>query len=138
MIISYKNREIDYSKKVRIYRNLNKRGKVFSVKQNELVVAHIVDSSFLMFDCSFIINEKSRWRAIIKKTRNVHAFIEGFLRPITSNVVRMADYDDVVYDHNKCGYFERFDGENYSKLHKASVVYFYHDPPFISSLLVEK
>ena len=42
MITPYKSREIDYSTPVKIYRNLNKKGKVYSIQQNGLVVGHII------------------------------------------------------------------------------------------------
>lgn len=79
---SFKGRKIDVSKKVRIYRNLNRKGKIYSIKQDNLVVAHTED--FIIKSVSFIINRAGKNRAIQTKTRNVHAFLEGYLTDFNS------------------------------------------------------
>lgn len=72
----YKHRHLNYNKPVKVYRNLVKN--CFSICQNGLVVAHSEKVS--LSNCRFIVSEPSRQRAIRKKQRNVHAYIEGFLK----------------------------------------------------------
>lgn len=77
---SFKGRKIDTSKKVMIYKNLH-NGK-FSVRQNNLVVAHV--DSVILTDVHFKINEAGRKRVITEKKKNVHAFIVGFIEAVNS------------------------------------------------------
>lgn len=72
---SYKNRPIDFNKQVKIYKNLHNG--LFSVMQNNLVVAHI--ESFTLNNVVFKVNESGRQRVIKEKKKNVHAFICGLL-----------------------------------------------------------
>ena len=103
MIVSYKSRNINFDKPVRIYRNLNmKGGKWYSIKQDGLVVGHFKES-IRFEDCKFIVNHKARKRVIQNKRREVHAYIEGKLiapAPILTDDVRMIYYDpfDIEYD----------------------------------------
>src|SRR5690554_667673 len=71
----YKNREINLEKEVEVYRCLNRKGKVYSIKQDGLVVAHT--DALTMRDVKFIINQSGKKRCIDKKVRNVHAYIKG-------------------------------------------------------------
>lgn len=75
---AYKNRSIDFTKQVKIYKNLHNG--LFSVMQNGLVVAHI--ESFIMNNASFKVNESGRQRVLKEKKKNVHAFIVGTLEEI--------------------------------------------------------
>ena len=76
----FKNRKINYDEPVKIYRCLNKKGYVFSIMQNNLVVAHT--NFFVVKNPKFKINESGKIKAIQSKIRNVHAFIEGYLGEI--------------------------------------------------------
>lgn len=76
-IEAFKDRTIDLTKPVRVYRNLH--AKVYSIKQGGRVVAHA--TRLALMDCRFIVNEKGRQRVIAQKRKNVHAFIEGTLTP---------------------------------------------------------
>lgn len=77
---SFKGRKIDPSQKVMVYKNLH-NGK-FSVRQNNLVVAHV--DSVILTDVHFKINESGRKRVITEKKKNVHAFIVGFVDAVNS------------------------------------------------------
>lgn len=77
MFKSYKNRTIDFSKPVEIYRCLNKKGVVYSIRQNGLVVSHT--TNFVLKDCTFLINKSGKQLSIKTQIRNVHAFIKGYL-----------------------------------------------------------
>jgi hypothetical protein len=74
-----KDRKLDISKPVRVYWNLHKGG--FSVKQNNLVIAHVVDGEVSMKHSRFLVMEKGRERVLKEKRKNVHAFVEGFILP---------------------------------------------------------
>lgn len=75
MIFPYKNRNIDYNKKVRVYRNLNNG--LISIKQGTLVVAHADNVS--LRDVTFIVNEGLRQKVLKVRQKNVHAYVEGYL-----------------------------------------------------------
>ena len=75
MIKPYKNRKIDLSKPVEVYRNLNQPGVTYSIRQNNKVVGHGIE--FGISDCIFIVKESGRKRALKSKSRNVHAWIVG-------------------------------------------------------------
>lgn len=74
-ITSFKNREIDFEKPVKVYRNLTRKGKIYSIQQNGLVVAH--GTCITMSNCKFKVNASGKKRALETGIRNVHAFIEG-------------------------------------------------------------
>lgn len=111
----YKGREIDYSKSVRIYRNLNRKGQVYSIQQNGVVVAHTKE--FVLKDVKFIVNKAGKKRAIETKTRNVHAFIEGYLGNI----------DNILFEFSHVLRYDPFSSNgfhtNFYNLEGASVVY---------------
>lgn len=75
----FKQRSIDISKSVRIYRNLHskKTDEAYSVLQNKLVVAHTGD--LVLENCKFIISKKGQDMVRKRKRKLVHAYIEGFI-----------------------------------------------------------
>jgi hypothetical protein len=75
---AYKNRQIDYSKPVRVYRNLHK--KCFSIKQGDKVVAHF-DEELVLRECSLLVSRAGNKRAKVTKQRNVHAYVQGYIAP---------------------------------------------------------
>jgi hypothetical protein len=78
IIIPFKNRLIDKHKQIKVYRNLHKKGKWYSIKQDNLVVAHA--KRLCLSNPRFLINQSGKDRAINEKQRNVHAFIVGYLK----------------------------------------------------------
>ena len=76
-ITPYKNRELDISKKVRMYRCLNRKGFIFSLNQNGKVVGHT--NNIVLKDCNLIVLESGKKRCLKEKQRNIHAFVEGYL-----------------------------------------------------------
>jgi hypothetical protein len=80
----FKNRRVNKSKPVYIYRNLNQKGVVYSLRQNGLVVGHT--TALNLKNCDFRINKKGQKRVRKEKHKNVHAFIKGL---ICSNNQRM-------------------------------------------------
>ena len=67
--------QIDYKKKVFVYRNLHKN--CWSIKQGGLVKAHATE--FNLHTCSFEVNRKGRERVLREQRKNVHAGIKGYL-----------------------------------------------------------
>ena len=67
--------DIDYARKVMVYKNLHKDG--WSIKQDGLVKGW-ADSLFLN-SCVFKVSKKGRDRVIAEGRKNVHAFVTGYL-----------------------------------------------------------
>jgi len=68
---------IDRAKPVRVYRNLHK--KCVSVKQGGIVRCHA--TKVVLHDCKFIVSEAGQKRVRKEGRKNVHAFIEGYVKP---------------------------------------------------------
>ena len=77
IIVPFKDRTIDFTKKVRVYRNLNKGKdcKVYSIVQSGRTVAHTTQC--MLRDVTFKINEKGRQRIIATNQKYFHAYAEG-------------------------------------------------------------
>ena len=84
---------IDPTKKVRVYRNLHK--KCVSVKQGGIVRCHA--TNVVLKDCKFIVSEAGQQRVRKEGRKNVHAFIEGYVK--SARIVnKMLDFGwDTVY-----------------------------------------
>jgi hypothetical protein len=115
-IIPYKSRDVDLSKKVRMYRCLNKKGFVFSLSQKGKVIGHTSD--IVLKDCSLIIMESGKNRCLREKQRNVHAFVEGFVAADTdiklafSFLLNYNPYED-----------KKFYTTHFDELSKCEIVY---------------
>lgn len=72
----FKGRTIDTAKPIYLYRNLNRKGRVYSIKQDGLVVAHT--KSICMRNVEFVVNSKTKNRIIETKERSVHAYVKGY------------------------------------------------------------
>ena len=70
-----KRYKLDYSRKVKVYRNLHKD--CYSIKQDGLVKAHAdkVD----LWDCAFQVDKSGRERTLSEGRKNVHAFVIGYI-----------------------------------------------------------
>lgn len=75
IIYPFKGRTIDTDFEMQVYRNLNKKGIWYSIKQRGLVVAH--SSALCLRDVEFVVNNNGKQRAIDSGERNVHAFLVG-------------------------------------------------------------
>lgn len=77
MIKAFKKRSIDPNKPVEVYRNLNKPGVTYSIRQNGRVVAH--GTNLKLTNCTFKVNQSGfkEWKRT--GVRNVHAYVQGFL-----------------------------------------------------------
>lgn len=66
--------------RVRVYKNLHKD--CYSVRAMEgpmkgLVIAHC--NNIVLKDAKYIVSEKGRERVLRERTKNVHAFVEGYI-----------------------------------------------------------
>lgn len=79
MITPYWNRafDLDESQTVEVYRNVNKKGVTYSIRQNGYVVAHA--TAVTLLNAEFVVQKAGNKR--VKKTgkKNVHAWIRGDL-----------------------------------------------------------
>ena len=75
LITPYRDRQVDFSKPVRVHRNLHK--KTYTIKQHGLVVGH--SDMLTMVKCRFLVSEKGQAKVRRTKQKNVHAFIEGLI-----------------------------------------------------------
>jgi hypothetical protein len=77
VFIIRKNRELEYGDNVRVYYNFHR--KIYSIQKfinnRWLVVAYSND--FILFDCSFKVNQNGRNKVLKDMKKNVHAFIYG-------------------------------------------------------------
>lgn len=121
----YKNRNINKDQRVRVYRNLNKKGVWYSIKQGDKVVAHGVD--FSLCDCKTIVNQKGREKVIKEQQKNVHAFIEGYLynTEITYKDLDFSKLNFLTYNPYKNSQFVDFHSEE--KVYHPSVIVFSSD-----------
>lgn len=67
--------EINYDKKVKVYRNLNKN--TFSIVQNNKVVAY--SNKITLKKCKLNVRQGGNKRVKDTGLKNVHAFVEGFI-----------------------------------------------------------
>lgn len=74
---SFKGRNVLPGQKVEVYRNLNKPGVTYSIRDNKtgLVLGH--GSNLLLSRCKFIVNQKGRQKVITTKRKGIHAWVEG-------------------------------------------------------------
>lgn len=77
VITPYKGREIDLDESVEVYRNLNRKGRVYSIRQNGLVVGH--STAVMLRDVKFHVGKSGVERVRKNMRKNVHAWAKGFI-----------------------------------------------------------
>ncbi len=105
-------RNIDFSKKVSIYRNLHK--KCYSIKQNNRVVAY-ADEIYLS-EVELKVSQSGRLRVLKEKRKNVHATLHGY---ITNNSKILTQ--KLYYNPYKTEYF--IDLHTQQPIHNAKLVH---------------
>ena len=78
---SYKDRQINFNIPVQVYKNLHNG--MLSIKQNGLVVAHV--QNIILYDANCKVSDSGRERVLQSKSKNVHAFITGYVKHININ-----------------------------------------------------
>ena len=106
-----KRYKIDYSKPVRVYKNLNKG--CWSIQQNGLVKAY--SDEINLFNCKFLVNQSNRHRVIKTKRKNVHAFVIGYIWNTPIDLIKQVSYNPYVN-----WYF--YDVNDLVSVHKANFV----------------
>lgn len=76
-ITSYKGRAINFENPVEVYRNLSRKGKVYSIRQFGRVVAHA--TAVMLRDAEFKVSMKGVWRIRKSKTKQIVAWISGYI-----------------------------------------------------------
>lgn len=116
MIKSYKGREINYDKPVRVYRNLHNG--LLSIKQGTLVVAHADQITLGGPDgAHFIISEVVRERVVKNGVKEVHAYAVG-------RIVEQQHSKDaarIYYNPYKAGYFHREGMERVDRVREVTI-----------------
>lgn len=75
MITPYRYGHLDRDSPVEVYRNTNKKGVIYSIRQGGYVVAH-ADELFLV-NAEFIVRDSGRKRVKKSGRKNVHAWVRG-------------------------------------------------------------
>lgn len=103
VITPFKGRTIETDQTIDVYRNLNRKGRVYSIRQNGKVVAHT--TAICIKDCEFIVNGSGKSRAINTMQRNVHAFVRGLY--CTSGMGTSAERNDLPVSISYNPYLEK-------------------------------
>jgi hypothetical protein len=96
MLEQYKDRVIDVTRPVRVYRNLNKKGVVYSVQQKGKVVAYA--TQLALTNCHCYVNQNGVQRVRKKQVREVHAWIEGMITSVHSPTNARISYNPYKFD----------------------------------------
>jgi hypothetical protein len=121
-IHSFKGRELDVSKPVLVYRNLTRKGKVYSIKQSGRVVAHAY--RLILKDVDFVINYKAQAKIRLTKQRQVHAYAKGFISETRCSTNGFGSVY-ITYNPHKNDEFMGIGGEGYcEKIYDAGCVEF--------------
>lgn len=121
-IKSYKDRALNLSEPVLVYRNL--RNGLLSIKQNGVVVGHT--DSLVLENIKFIVKESGRQRVLREQQKNVHAYVSGHIL-VSGNVKEDAGLVEeitVVYNPYKMDKFStrtgvRLKGCKYLTINKS-------------------
>jgi hypothetical protein len=118
VIEPFKNREVDLDKTVEVYRCLNRKGKVYSIKQGGKIVGHT--SKLKLRDAKFVIHKAGQERCKVTGTNNSHALVRGKIDaiPLDGN----QHMNKVTYDpYNDTTYMCHTTGEPFEIHHATSV-----------------
>lgn len=120
MLTPFKNRKLDRTKPVEMYRCLNRKGYIFSLRQGGKVVAHT--DSIVLKDCEFIVNEAGKRRCIENQQRNVHAYIKGYVTD-TSEVRLTFSFEVKENPYKNIGFYYELLGFT-EEIKNTRIVYF--------------
>lgn len=98
----YKNRKIDFSKPVQVYRNLHKKSLRYSIRQNGLVVAHA--NVIYMEKCKFVVSERGRQWVIKNNKKIVHAYVQGHITPNAKKEIKKHAELPLIIEYNPYKY----------------------------------
>jgi len=92
---------IDVNKPVEVYKNLHKN--CWSVRQDGKVRFHC--AYVCLRDVVFVVRQRGREKVLETKRKNVHAFVKGYICPVSEANVSPACWDGVYYNPYVAGYF---------------------------------
>ena len=72
----YKDRTIDISRPMRVFRNKTKGEGWYSIQQDRRTVAH--STAVCLTNARFVVNDKGRQRVLKTGQKEFHAYIEGY------------------------------------------------------------
>ena len=107
-IATKENREIETDKRVQVYFNLHH--KIWSVRQNGLVVAHV--DSIVLRDPKYVVSAAGNKRVRSEKRKNVHAYISGYVHEPRKLSIFPEDIKLVTYNPYKYSTFVEKDTED--------------------------
>lgn len=79
------------------------RLKLWSVRVDGLVIEHVCTA--LLYDCTFMVQERARQRVVDTGKREVHAFVRGTWRAGVTDHEVPVGYDRVTYNPHRGPYF---------------------------------
>ena len=87
MLVEYKKRNWDFTKRVKVYRNLHQDCLSIQAYCKDAkgwrVWSHCYGGNYELLDMKTQVNETNRQKVIREKSKNVHAFITGFFTGFT-------------------------------------------------------
>lgn len=115
----YKGRNLDHGARVEVYRNLRMKGRMYSVRQNGLVVGHT--SRINLRNCCFVVNESGRQRVLKSRRKNVHAFVVGYPALITTDAElrRFGNQLPGKYNPYEAGHFMVYGVGQWAPIHAS-------------------
>lgn len=119
-MIAYKNRKLDPTKPVEVYRCLNRKGITYSVRQQGLVVGHT--ENIVLTDCKLIVSQTRRVRVVLNKKRSVHAWIQGTIGS-EEDINSESRHAALKYNPYTLSEFHIVTEQGMLPVHRASVVY---------------
>ena len=75
IVVPFKDRSIDLDREVEVYRCLNRKGRIYSIRQGGVVIGHT--KCLTMSDVQMVVNSSGYKRFKKRGVRNVHAFLRG-------------------------------------------------------------
>lgn len=112
MIDPYKGRTLDPKRRVEVYRNVNKPGVCYSVRQDGKVVGHA--RMIGLRKCHFHVNEAGRQRVLKTGKKNVHAYVTGFIVKRRGKLDRWGEQLHAKYNPKLNERFQYFDPDTAS------------------------
>ena len=109
MVISKVGPEI-IKREVYVYRNLNRKGIIFSVRCNKTGLLIDRQPTVILKDPLFLVSKSGRHRVLVNQVRNVHAGIKGNRLKVLPRSIKRLKKAKFYYDPYKVSEFTTEDG----------------------------
>lgn len=129
---SFKERWVHHGQRVQVYRNLNKPGTTYSIRdvKTGLVLGHT--KNVLLSNCIFTVNQNGRNRVLTTKKKSIHAYVEGYYVTIQAGDDRVFTEGKLEVRYNPYKNETFLCGEYDQPIRSAGVVYINEDGVFAS------